>query len=164
MATTTTFRGFNLRMQVAKMEVGWVRSRSFLVSRKMQTSRLWWNTARRFMSNAARKNDHGGNSLNQQVLDKYMVPGQYLRYFKKTRQKKRSLEVCQMSSLTIQSLTWVSTHTSPHPQPHSTKSTNKAQGLCMKMIQLQRLRSSILHNVFIVVSTICIPMNRFLDG
>lgn len=66
------------------------------------------------MSNAARKNDHGGNSLNQQVLDEYMVPGQYLRYFKKTRQKKRSLEVCQMPSLltiqVLESLTWVSTH------------------------------------------------------
>ncbi|CDS10185.1 hypothetical protein LRAMOSA02862 [Lichtheimia ramosa] len=57
----------------------------------MQTSRLW-NTARRFMSHVARKNDNGGNTLNQQVLDEYMVPGQYLRYFKTTRRKKRSLE------------------------------------------------------------------------
>ncbi|KAJ8654650.1 hypothetical protein O0I10_009701 [Lichtheimia ornata] len=65
----------------------------------MQTGRLWWNTARRFMSNAARKNDHGGNSLNQQVLDEYMVPGQYLRYFKKTRQKKRSLESSPTATL-----------------------------------------------------------------
>lgn len=62
------------------------------VSRPMQTSRLW-NTARRFMSHVARKNDNGGNTLNQQVLDEYMVPGQYLRYFKTTRRKKRSLEV-----------------------------------------------------------------------
>lgn len=45
------------------------------------------------MSHVARKNDNGGNTLNQQVLDEYMVPGQYLRYFKTTRRKKRSLEV-----------------------------------------------------------------------
>lgn len=49
-------------------------------------------------------------------------------------------------------------------QLHLIKSTKRVQGLCMKMIRLQRLLNSISPNVFIVVSTTCIPMNHFLDG
>ena len=141
-------------------KLGW--SVGYHFPSKMQTSRLW-NTAKRFMSNAARKNDHGNNSLNQQVLDEYMVPGPYLRYFKTTRRKKRSLEVPILAINGIESLTKY-LHSLRQHQRHSIKSTKRVQGLCMKMIQLQRLLNSTLHNVFIVVLITCIHTNHFLDG